>query len=98
MPENVHAIVGIIEISNCSGGATGEVDDSSLERLLASLAGHDSLADELMLLPGRSGSGGWQRVGEDSVYDGRAMVSTDLGALQDELEREYSQLCESLRL
>ena len=97
MSENVHAIVGIIEISNFPGGATAEVDDSSLDRLLASLAEHDSLADDCEQLPSRGGWSGWRRTGDDSVYDGKTSVATDLGTLVAELEQEYAQLCQSLR-
>lgn len=96
MSENVHAFVGIIELAACPGDAPAEVDDSSLARLLACLAEHDSLADELALSGGRRRDSRWRRVDDDSLYDGRVSVSADLSMLFGDLEREYAQLCEAL--
>ena len=96
MFENAHAIVGIIELTSAPEQSAAEVDDSRLDCLLASLVSHESLADASHLTPACPKAMGWQRVGGDSVYDGRASVTADLGALVDELEREYAQICDVL--
>jgi hypothetical protein len=97
MFENVHSLVGIIELTTSPHGSMSEVDDSSLERLLASFAEHDSLADELALPASPQRAAGWRCVVADSVYDRRTSITADLGALVSDLEREYGQVSSALR-
>jgi hypothetical protein len=98
MLENAYRMAGIIELDADPSPLSTARDDSTLERLFASLVGRDA-ADETEAGPPdhRRGSPRWTRVGEDLVYDGRPTISADLGALLRELELEYELVCDALR-
>lgn len=95
MFQNAHVVVGLIELTSSPDAAAAAVDDSTLDRLLASLVTHDSLADELRL-PGTSVDSDWRASRRDAECMGRVIATTDLDALTADLEREYAQLCNSL--
>jgi hypothetical protein len=95
MSENASNFAGIIELTpNASDVAC--IDDTSLGRLLVSLAEHDSLDKDPAAGDCPPPSTRWSKVGDDSLYDGRTSLEADLGQLLEELEREYLQLRDTL--
>ncbi len=102
MSENAYQAAGIIELTPCIAARRPWVDDSTLERLLTSFAGFDSLAEHLEVAEPEAADAGefveeprgprWNRLG-GAVCDGRMSVTADLGILLRELEREYERVC-----
>lgn len=97
MFENVHSMVGLIELTNCPGAAMSQVDDSSLDRLLASFAEHESLADEHCGPASEAKLPAWQSSRDAALYDRRISITADLGALLTDLEREYAELSSTIQ-
>ena len=98
MSQHAHRLIGIIELTPSPSGASGAIDDSSLERLLASFADRDSLEDDRAILATttrqndcRSEVGGLRR-------DRGATVAANVESLLSDLEREYAELCAAANL
>jgi len=92
MPPSHLSVIGTIEVAPSKQRHFQTCDDSSLERLLASLAQHRRLSRDLPERSNRLGFGAARRLSWLRHDQGALVIQANLSQLADDLQREYEAL------